>query len=432
MSNTAFRFAVYAAVAGGLAGAALVANPASAAVDFKGKTVTMIIGNAPGGGTDAVGRLLGEYLVRHLPGKPTLVVRNMPGAAGITALNYFVSVAKQDGTTVTMGASTQTDPVHWRAKASQYDPRKMHMIGGIIRGATMLMIRKEALPRLTDKTKRPVVVGAVDGTRSGIIMSLWGGEYLDWNIKWVVGYGGTSDLMLALQRGEIDMSSTANSFHIRDILKLGGFALVAQSGTLQRGKLSPRAEYPDVPLFPSLIRPKLKSGLEKEAFGYWEGINSTDKWLALPPGAPADVVEAFKVAFEAAVQEKGFLERARKSISEDVMALNAADQTRLVNQIANTSDEALAFIDSIKKKQDLRAPEKKFKIVKATLDDIKNGGRELHFKADGKAQVARISSSGTKIQIGGKSAGRGNLKAGMSCEINYPGTGQTAKSVVCK
>ncbi|MGE0653156.1 MAG: hypothetical protein AB7P12_15625, partial [Alphaproteobacteria bacterium] len=351
------------------------------------------------------------------------------------ALNYFVTIAKQDGTTVTMGASTQTDPVHWRAKASQYDPRKMHMVGGIIRGATMLMIRKEALTRLTDRTKPPVVIGAVDGTRSGIIMSLWGGEYLDWNIKWVVGYGGTSDLMLALQRGEVDMSSTANSFHIRDLLKTGGFALVAQSGTLQHGKLSPREEYPNVPLFPNLIRPKLKSALATEGFGYWEGINSTDKWLALPPGAPPNVVKAYRAAFDAAVQEKGFLERARKSISEDVMALNADDQTRLVRQIADTSDEALAFIEGIKKKQDLRAPEKKkmtYKTVNATLAEVKNGGRELHFKAGGKAETARISSSETKVQVGGKTATRGSLKAGMSCEINYPGTGQTAKSVVCK
>ena len=306
MKSVTLRHAASAALAAGaLACAALSPAPASAAdSSFKGKTITMIIGNAPGGGTDAVGRLLGRYLVQYLPGKPTLLVRNMPGASGITALNYFVTLAKSDGTVITMGSSSQTDPVHWRAKASKYDPTKLHMVGGISRGADMLLLKKDALARLTDPSKPPVVIGAIDGTRSGIIMSLWGGEYLGWHLKWVTGYGGTSALMLALQRGEIDLSSTANSFLINDLVKKGSHVLLAQSGTHANGKLVPRAEYPDVPLFPDLIRPKLKTALDKEAFNYWEGINATDKWVALPPAATPDMVKVYDAAFAKAVKDK--------------------------------------------------------------------------------------------------------------------------------
>lgn len=416
-------------------GLALATGPASAEVDFKGKQVIMIIGNAAGGGTDAVGRLVGEYIARNLPGRPSLIVRNMPGAGGITALNFFATKAKADGTYITTGASTQTDPQHWKAKSSQYDPRKFRMVGGIVRGSTVLMLNRKAEARLLDKSKPPVVVGAIDGTRSGIIMSMWGGEYLGWNIKWVVGYGGTSELMLALQRGEIDLTSTANSFHIREMLEKGTHVALAQSGTLLDGKLVARAEHKSVPIFPEQIRPKLKSDVEKQAFNYWEGINATDKWLALPGGTPDDVVKAYEKAFLTAVKDPTFLQRGRASISEDISALNAADQDKLVNQLAATTPEALAFIDTVKKKQGLRAVAKKelpLKTVSVSLSDVKKGGRELHFTVEGKAQKVRISSSGTEIKVAGATVGRGKLKAGMNCAVSYSASGETAKAVHCK
>lgn len=434
MNTILTRGAIKAALAALVSGAACFAAPEVLAnPDFRGKTIIMIVGNAPGGGTDAVGRLVGEYLTRYLPGKPGLIVRNMPGAGGITALNYFASQVKPDGLTITTGASTQTDPVNWRAKASKYDPRDFRMIGGIIRGSTVLIIKKDAQARLLDKSKPPVVIGAIDGTRSGIVMSMWGGKYLGWNIKWVVGYGGTSELMLALQRGEIDLTSTANSFHIRELLQKNYVAL-AQSGTLENGKLVARVEYKDVPIFPQQVRPKLKTDLEKQAFGYWEGINSTDKWLALPKGTPDDIVKAYEMAFLKTVKDPGFIKRGRASISEDISALNAADQDKLVHQLAETTDKALAFIEDIKKAQGLRSHEKKVSLrtVSTKIDAVQNGSRVLEFKVGGKTDKVGLSGGSTEVKIGGKEASRRDLKAGMVCDISYGASGSTAKAVICK
>lgn len=427
MKSTVLRVSVLAAVS-----AAMFAAPATAEVSFKNKNIVMIIGNAPGGGTDAVGRLVGEYLSRYLPGQPALVVRNMPGAGGITSLNYFAHKVKPDGLTLTTGASTQTDPVRWRAKASNYDPRNFRMIGGIVRGSTVLLIRKEAEGRLMDKSKPPVVIGAVDGTRSGIIMSMWGGKYLGWNIKWVVGYGGTSELMLALQRGEIDITSTANSFHIRELLQKGGYAALAQSGMLEDGKLVKRAEFQDVPIFPEQVRPHLKTDLEKQAFGYWEGINATDKWLALPPKTPDEIVKAYEAAFLKTIKDPEFLKRGRASISEDISALNAADQDKLVRQLAATTDEALAFIEAIKKEQGLRSLDQKLRTVSTTIDAVQKKSRVLVFKANGKTETVQLSGGQTSVKIAGKEASRRDIKAGMTCDISYPKSGAMAKSVVCK
>src|SRR4051812_12510069 len=74
------------------------------AISFKGKTVTMIVGSEPGGGTDASGRAIAPYLRKYLPDEPNVVVQNMPGASGITALNYFVNRTQPDGLTVIMGS----------------------------------------------------------------------------------------------------------------------------------------------------------------------------------------------------------------------------------------------------------------------------------------------------------------------------------------
>lgn len=116
---------------------------------FENRQVTMIVGFAPGGGTDAVGRLIANNFTKHLPGHPPIVIRNMPGANGITAMNYMVQQVKPDGLTLTMGAS-QSDPAMFRRANAKYDPSKFLYIGGVGRGGTTLVINMESEKRLYD------------------------------------------------------------------------------------------------------------------------------------------------------------------------------------------------------------------------------------------------------------------------------------------
>ncbi len=430
-----YRTTLMAAVAGiaGIA-AAVIAGPADAAPSFKGKTITMIIGYRPGGGTDAVGRLLGDYLAAELPGKPKIIYRNMPGGGGVTSMNYFANQVKPDGLTITAGSSTQPDPSRFRRKSAKYNPLTFRYIGGVSRGATVLLINKKARSRLTDPSKKPVIMGGIDGTRSGNQMALWGKEFLGWNLRWVIGYPGTAEITLALRRGEIDLSSTANGFLIRELVSTGKIDLFVQSGTLTDGKLMPRGEFANTPLFPPMIASKITDPLAKQAFNYWKGINALDKFMALPPGTPDDIVKVYRTAFRAAAKNKKFISRGRKMISEDFAPVMPKDMEALIAMVANTSTEAVGFINKMKKKQKLPVDsgKKKYVKVKATLDDVRKGGRLLIFKVKGKTQSARVSSSQTKVKISGKKTKRKNLKAGMKCVINYPGNAKTAKSVTCK
>jgi hypothetical protein len=219
---------------------ALAGTPAFAQepVTFRGKTITMIVGSQAGGGTDATGRLMAPFLVKYLPGNPTVIVENRPGADGIVALNYFVQQVKPDGLTVAAGDSPQIDPIRYRAPQSRYDPTRFEFVGGIGRGGSMIIMDPVAEKRLSDKSAPPVTIGVASSVpRSGQSIAAWGIGFLGWNAKWVVGYRGTSALMLALQQGELDMTATSNTFSLQHLIDSGKFKVLVQSGGLQDGKL---------------------------------------------------------------------------------------------------------------------------------------------------------------------------------------------------
>jgi hypothetical protein len=177
---------------------------------------------------------------------------------------------------------------------------------------------------------------------------------LDWNAKWVVGYPGTNELLLALDRGEIDMSATGNLFHIRKLLGTGKFKILAQTGTLQDGKLVSRAEFEGAPFVADMMKGKITDPLVQQAFQYWASITAIDKWVALPPGTPEPYVQAYRAAFIQAGKDPEFAEQGKK-VSEDFEPMTHQDVTNLIQNLGKTSPEAIAFISTMLKKQGLEA-----------------------------------------------------------------------------
>src|SRR3954471_16185439 len=227
-----------------------------------GKTVNLIISSAAGGGTDAYGRLVASFLEKYLPGSPTVIPRNIPGADGTTAMNYMAQQVAADGGTLVAAANTSADPLNFRKPQSQFNPADFVVIGGGGRGGEVLMIKKEAKIRLINKSDPPVIMGSLSGIpRSGMQMTAWGIEVLGWNAKWVVGYRGTNELALALERGEIDMTSTANLFLIQRLIATGNFEILCQSGTLKNGTLVGRPEFGEAPVFTKMMEGKIKDAL---------------------------------------------------------------------------------------------------------------------------------------------------------------------------
>ena len=335
---------------------ALAAPEAAAQTEsLKGKTVSMIIGYPAGGGTDVSGRLVASILGRHLPGGPAVVVQNVPGAEGMTALNFFVQQAKPDGLTVTMGSGSQAEPTHYRKPQSQYVPTMFAFAGGAGRGGSALVISRQAEKRLYDKSAAAVVMGTTIGAfRSNMHMAAWGKEVLGWNLRWVTGYRGTSDLFIALDRGEIDMTATSNTAPIAKMLATGRFKILAQSGSRRDGRLIARSEFGDAPMMPLLVEGKISEPVALKAFEYWMLTHSgPDKWLALPPGSAPALVDAYRRAYARVMGDPDFLERSKR-LTDDFTPVSFAEVEAWMLAMDRTPPEALDFISAMIRGQGLK------------------------------------------------------------------------------
>jgi tripartite-type tricarboxylate transporter receptor subunit TctC len=328
------------------------AGRAEEAVSFQGKTLTMLIGAEAGGGTDIFGRIIAPFLSNALPGKPAIVPRNMPGANGIVALNYFVKQVAPDGYTFVVGSGTQVDPFTYHFSNAQYDLTKFEHVGGAGRSGTALIINQKALPRLTDKSQPPVTMGALSAVRSGMMMTLWGGEYLGWNVKWVIGYRGANELLLALSRGEIDMTSMAIVDQIETAKKSGNFDLIAQSGTVENGKMVLRPEFGNTPAMATMVEDKITDPVAQKAFAHWKAIITVGQWLALPPGTPQRFTDTYRAAFKKVFADPEFRKQMLK-VDSGTFEVSPEDMLATVTVLSSTPPESLTFLEQVARRQGL-------------------------------------------------------------------------------
>lgn len=221
-------------------------------VSLADRTVTMIVGFPVGGGADTNARLVARFYARLLPGSPAVIVRNVPGAQGMTALNYFVQQAAPEGLTVNFGSTSQLDPLNYRRPQALYKPADLVLVGGIGVRSTALLINKKALSRIDKPGAPPVTMGSVGvGPRSGMQITAWGIEYFGWNARWVVGYPGTREVNLALTRGEVDMTSVDDLNVLQQLVGSGQFTVLTQSGVMaDGGKAVADPVFGDAPVFP--------------------------------------------------------------------------------------------------------------------------------------------------------------------------------------
>lgn len=432
-----------------IAGITLLATipGAKAQTTFAGKKIDIIIGSAAGGGTDGTTRLIGRYMEKYLPGKPEMVYRNMPGGVGTKALNYVATSVKPDGLTWIGGASNHIDPQILIKPHVKYDPTKFEFFGGVSRGGSVIFIRKEKLKNLTDPSLPPVVVGELDGNRGWGQIIMWGADVLKWNVKFVVGYPGTSHLLLAIRRGETDMMGTSNVGQVQEFLKTGNYVGVVQRGEAAGGdKVVAREAFADIPVFTDLMAGKT-SGLQNDSFEFWSMLDRLDKWYALPAGTPAGVVAAYRQAYQAMVEDPEFRRNAQLQFSDGFNPERGEDIARMVAKTSYPPKELTDFIERMKVRHGLPAQplsdeevaqlakEKgldKLPSVSAKLTEVGNGGRAVMFPVGSETHTAEISSGRTAVSIAGQKAERAALKAGMDCEISYPGDKQEAAAITCK
>ena len=295
-----FRKSRWLAAAGTLTAVTIVATPALAqtgAAWFNGKTVTYIVATSPGGGYDAYGRLVAEYMPRYLPGA-TFVVRNMPGAGHMIGTNAIYA-AKPDGLTI---GTFNTGLIYnqlIKHQGVRFDLEKMSWVGKVANDARAIAIAVQSpIKTYQDlvNTKQPVNFAAAGIGSAAYVETVMLTAALKWPVKILTGYNGNED-QLAMRRGEIVGSISARSTW-DPVVKNGYARYIAQIG----------GDRPDVPQLTSMVTdPGAKSLI---ALVQTQGDIS--RLTAGPPDIPPDRLAALRTAFRMAMEDKEFLAKTSK------------------------------------------------------------------------------------------------------------------------
>lgn len=315
---------------------------------FKGKAIQIIVGYPTGGGVDAEGRMLGKYLERHLPGNPVVTVRNMPGAAGLVAANWFEQFAKPDGLHLYYGSSTNIVEQAFGREEVKYNLLHWDLIGAILRGTPVALMRPDKIDRL--KSGKPLAVGSRSGEDTWNAMFLWGAEYLKWNVRWVLGYGGGGEMRLAFQRGETDIYATSNLVALKELMADGFQPFVQKGRLLADGSSKKRSEFPKVPLFDELLGAQKPTGVSWQAYITIAGSDDSGRPLQTAKKTPLEIVKLYRDTMARIEKDKEFSADLAKVAGDDAEMLSPEESEPVLRRLLNLSPGAKEFASNMMKK----------------------------------------------------------------------------------
>src|SRR5262252_2965670 len=273
---------------------------------YRGKTINLIIPNAPGGSFDLYARLAASHLGRFIPGHPAVVAQNMPGAAGMQAANYLTSVAPKDGTVLSVLVPNITLAQILGVASIAYDTRRFNWIGRIIATtATLFTWHTSGTKTLADLKTRDTLVASTGPLSQAEINSTMLNGVVGTKFKLIRGYRGSGEAALAVERGEADGT-----------LMPWEFLKSAHADWLREGKISivaiyvrrPIAERPDVRSVYDLA----ETSEQANVLRLFLGADEMGHPIAMPPDVPRDRVDAVRAALMAMVKDPEFLADAAK------------------------------------------------------------------------------------------------------------------------
>ena len=307
-----------------------VAEPAAAQSPseyFKGRTVTLLIGFGPGGGNDAWARTIARHIGRHWPGNPTVIAQNQPGAGSLALINQLAVVAPRDGTV--FGLVNRGIPLEplLGGKGSQFDPRKLSWIASPDRDTTVCAARKDAsVQSMGDLFEKELVVGASGAGADTAIYPEFLTALLGMRFKTVVGYKGSNDVILAVERNEVQGICVAN-----DSLTRQPIAREGRMNILFQAAMTPDPKLKDVPVGLSLAR----NEEERQALQLFFARVALGRPFVAPPGIAEDRLAAIRKAFADTLADKEFVVDAEKQrLSVD--PISGQELTRLIEEAYKT------------------------------------------------------------------------------------------------
>ena len=286
-----------------VAGACLPQAKADVVAEFyQGRTVTVVVGSNAAGGYDTFARAVARYMGKHIPGSPTLIVRNMPGAGGMTAANFLYNNADKDGSVIGLVQNNTPFEPLFGTKEARYDPVRFNWLGSPSAETAMVLLWHAAPVNSVAELKvREVAVGVSGANSTPAFFTRLLNATLGTRMKPINGYPGQNDVLLAMERREIDGHPSAFFSSVRSTrptwLRDKTAKAIVQYGA---EKL---AELPDVPFAPDLVghdgdRLVMQAAFAPLALG---------RPLLTPPGVASERVAALRRAFAATMADPDFL-----------------------------------------------------------------------------------------------------------------------------
>jgi len=317
----------------------LIASPAHAdpVADFyHGRNVTMIVGYSVGGGYDTYARVLARHMSKHIPGNPTIIPQNMPGAGSLRAANYLFNVAAKDGTVIgNFGRGLAMEPLIGTS-ATQYDARKFTWLGsGTDEVSICVTWGTSPVKAWKDALTTPFTVGGEGSGSDPDIFSLVMHNVFGAKLKLVSGYPGTSEVALAMERGEVDgrcgWSWSSLKLTKPDWIADNKVNVIVQLA-LQR---SP--ELPNVPWVFDLATTERQRQILKLVLSR----QSMARPFVAPPDVPDDRKRALRDAFDHTMAAPEFLAEAKQRGLE-VNPVDGATIDKLVSEVYQTPAAVIA------------------------------------------------------------------------------------------
>jgi tripartite-type tricarboxylate transporter receptor subunit TctC len=306
-----------------------VARADSVSDFYSGKTVSVYVAVSPGGIYSTYAQMMVPHFAQHIPGHPTVIVKHMPGAGGMSAMNFVFNAAPKDGTVVITPTSGMTKNQALGEHNVKYDARKYQWLGGWGEAVTVCSVWKTAPATTLEAAKDKVdVLGAFSKSSNTYRNPAVVNHILGTKFKIIVGYGGGSKVRLAMEKHEVDgwCGQYLGWKMVKpEWLKKGLLVHLVQLAS----KRSP--DMPNVPLLSEFG----KTASDKAVLEFVEaGLD--DRAMAAPPGVPADRVAALEKAYQETLRDPAFLADAKK-LHMDIDPLTGKEVQDFVAKILSMS-----------------------------------------------------------------------------------------------
>ncbi len=315
-----------AAIVIGVVGAGGTAAAQDVALFYAGQTIRMIIGYPTGGSNDIYARVVAQHIGRHIPGSPRVIAVNMPGAGSMLAANHLFTVAPRDGSVI----ASVSQGIPLQAKLGypevRYETSKFNWIGRMAQSTSVTMAwHTSKVMTFTDALRNEVTLSATGAGSTVTIYPNVMNELLKTRFKLIMGYKGSGEGMLAMQRGEVEGHSTTweavKAVHPEWVPK-------GQVRVLVQHAISRHPELPDAPTSVELTT----NPDDRAVMRVIMGANDVGKSFFTTPGVPPERIAALRRAFDAMIKDPAFIESVAK-IRGEIGALTGEELQALIGEL---------------------------------------------------------------------------------------------------